>query len=76
MIKIIYEGIGYDYGEVIGAQNYNIQTQVEMNKDASVLDIIEAIAKVMNIATYRVSVETIRQVCDELEEEYGGDRIM
>lgn len=75
MIKMTYEGKKYDYGTV-GSQMYNIETKIEMDEDCSVDDVIIAIAKLMNIATYHVSVNTIRSACDRIEEEYGDGRII
>lgn len=75
MIKMTYEGKKYDYGTV-GSQMYDIETKIEMDEDCSVDDIIIAIAKLMNIATYHVSVNTIRSACDRIEEEYGDGRII
>lgn len=74
MIKMAYEGKKYDYG-ISGSQMYDIETKIEMDEDCSVDDIIIAIAKLMNIATYHVSVNTIRSACDRIEEEYGQERI-
>lgn len=75
MIKMTYEGKKYDYG-TIGSQMYDIETKIEMDEDCSVDDVIIAIAKLMNIATYHVSVNTIRSACDRIEEEYGDGRII
>lgn len=75
MIKMTYEGKKYNYGNV-GSQMYDIETKVEMDEDCSVDDVIIAIAKLMNIATYHVSVNTIRSACDRIEEEYGDGRII
>lgn len=75
MIKMTYEGKKYDYGTV-GSQMYDIETKIEMDEDCSVDDVIIAIAKLMNIATYHVSVNTIRSACDRIEEEYGDGRIV
>lgn len=75
MIKMTYEGKKYNYGNV-GSQMYDIETKIEMDEDCSVDDIIIAIAKLMNIATYHVSVNTIRSACDRIEEEYGDGRII
>ena len=75
MIKMTYEGKKYDYGTV-GSQMYDIETKIEMDRDCSVDDVIVAIAKLMNIATYNVSVNTIRNACDRIEEEYGDGSII
>ena len=75
MIKMTYEGKKYDYGTV-GSQMYDIETKIQMDEDCSVDDVIIAIAKLMNIATYHVSVNTIRSACDRIEEEYGDGRII
>ena len=75
MIKMTYEGKKYNYGTV-GSQMYDIETKIEMDRDCSVDDVIIAIAKLMNIATYHVSVNTIRSACDRIEEEYGDGRII
>lgn len=72
MIKMTYEGKKYDYG-FVGSQMYDIETKIEMDEDCSVDDIIIAIAKLMNIATYHVSVNTIRSACDRIGEEYDDD---
>ena len=75
MIEIIYKGEKYNYGDC-GSQNYDIKTKIVMDKDCSVYDIILAISKLMNIASYQVSVKTLRQACDYIEEEYGIDKII
>lgn len=75
MIKMTYDGKKYNYG-VNGSQMYDIETKIEMDEDCSATDIIIAIAKLMNIATYNVSVNTIRNACDYIEEEYGNGRII
>ena len=75
MIKMTYEGKKYDYGTV-GSQMYDIETKIQMDEDCSVDYVIIAIAKLMNIATYHVSVNTIRSACDRIEEEYGDGRII
>lgn len=74
MIKMSFKEDKYFYD--IGSQPYDISTKIEMDPDCSVKDIIEAVARLMNIATYRVTVETLREACDEIEEEYGSDRII
>ena len=76
MIEMSYKGKSYDYGNV-GKQRFDIETKIVMEeKDTGVVDVIEAVAKLMNIATYKITVDTIRRACDELEEEYGNDRII
>ena len=76
MIEMSYKGEKYDYGDQ-GKQGFDIETKMVMKEeDVSIADIIEAAAKLMNIATYRVTVDKIREACNELEEMYGNDRII
>ena len=75
MIKMTYEGKKYDYGTV-GNQMYDIETKIEMDEDCSVDDVIIAIAKLMNIATYKVSAQVLKEACEDLAEEYGEKTII
>ena len=75
MIKLIYEGKPYDYGNV-GKQAYEVKTEITMDSDAGVIDILEAVARLMNIATYKVSAQVLKKACEDLVEEYGEKTII
>ena len=70
MLKIVYEGKSYNYGN-IGSQPYDINTEITIIDDASVTDIIEAVVKTLQIATYRIDRKTmldaVNNVFDEIE---------
>ena len=58
MLKIVYEGKSYNYGN-IGSQPYDINTEITIIDDASVTDVIEAVVKALQIATYHIDRKTI-----------------
>lgn len=58
MIKIIYENEAYDYG-LNGKQPYNIKSEIEIIKDAAIEDVVAAMVKIMRIATYHITRETM-----------------
>lgn len=71
MIKIIYEQPAYCY-EHAGEQPYNIKTEIELNSDISSTEALMAFMRMLEIATYRVSANTLRQAAEEWEAEYGN----
>ena len=70
MLKIVYEGKSYNY-ENVGSQPYDIKAEIAMVEDASVTDVIEAVVKALQIATYRIDRKTmldaVNNVFDEIE---------
>lgn len=76
MIKITYKQEPYHY-EHTGGQSYDIETVVTLNEDISSDEAIIAFLKVLNMATYRVSIDTLKRVIADLEYEYSeGERIL
>lgn len=68
MIKIIYKQESYRYNDV-GYQDYDIDTKMELDEDINAEDAIIAFLRLLNIATYRVSIETLRYVIQDLQDE-------
>ncbi len=70
MLKIVYEGKSYNY-ENVGSQPYDINAEIAIVEDASVTDVIEAVVKALQIATYRIDRKTmldaVNNVFDEIE---------
>ncbi len=70
MLKIVYEGKSYNYGNV-GNQPYDINTEITIIEDANVTDVVEALVKAMQIATYHIDRKTmldaVNDVFDEIE---------
>ena len=70
MLKIVYEGKNYNYDNV-GSQPYDINTEIVMIQDASITDVIEAVVRALQIATYHIDRETIlnavNRVFDKIE---------
>lgn len=76
MIKITYKQEPYHY-DFTGGQPYDIETVVTLNEDISSDEAIIAFIKVLNMATYRVSIDTLKRVIADLEYEYSdGERIL
>ena len=65
MLKIVYEGKNYNY-ENIGSQPYDINTEITMVEDASVTDVVEAVVKALQIATYHIDRETILNAVNDV----------
>ena len=76
MIKITYKQEPYHY-EHSGSQPYDVETIVTLDEDISSDEAIIAFIKVLNIATYRVSIDTLKKLISDLEYEYSeGERIL
>ena len=58
MIKIIYEDKAYDYG-FNGKQPYDIKSEIDVIDDAAIEDVVAAMVKIMRIATYHITRETM-----------------
>jgi len=68
MIKIIFTQPAYRY-ENVGAQEYNIETVMELNSDINSTEAILAFVRMLEIATYRITSDTIRRAADDYEME-------
>jgi hypothetical protein len=52
MIKMSFEGKSYNFENIGEKQAYNIRTDIEMNEDASITDIMEAVVRLVRVAGY------------------------
>lgn len=68
MIKIISEQPEYRF-EQVGYQDYNLKTEMILNKDIDAIDAIIAFMKILNIETYRVNIETLKRAIERLQDE-------
>ena len=67
---MVYEGKSYNY-ENVGAQPYDINTEIKVIEDATVKEAVEAFVKILKIATYHIDrdvmVDAVNRVFDEIE---------
>lgn len=68
MLKFIYEGKNYNY-EHVGCQNYDINTEIIMNEDCSLDDIMEAIIRLTKIAGFYPNKDSFLRAVDNVFEE-------
>lgn len=68
MIKIISEQPEYRF-EHTGYQDYNLKTEMILNEDIDAMDAIIAFMKILNIESYRVSIETLKRTVERLQDE-------
>jgi hypothetical protein len=68
MIKMVFRGDPYNYG-ASGKQEYGVDTTIEVNGDASLDQVVEAMAQIAKIAGYsEISIpRVLRNVADEME---------
>lgn len=68
MIKMSFRGDPYDYG-TSGKQEYGVDTTIEVNKDASLDQVVEAMVQIAKIAGYsEVSIpRVLRNFADDME---------
>ena len=64
MIKIKYEQEPYNYGNGSN-QEYKIGTEITLNEDISSPDAIIAFMKILNIATYHATIETLKNTISQ-----------
>jgi len=78
MIKIISEQPKYRFKNIGEYQNYDLKTEMVLNDDINATDAIIAFMKILNIAGYRVSVDSLRKVIDCLKDEdyREGERVI
>lgn len=72
MIKIISEQPKYRYKDT-GYQDYDLNTEVILDKDIDAIDAITAFMKILNIETYRVSINTLKGTIERLRDEGYAD---
>lgn len=69
MIKIISEQPKYRFENIGEYQDYDLKTEMVLDKDINATDAIIAFVKILNIEGYRVSVDSLRRVIDCLKDE-------
>ena len=73
MIKIISEQPQYHYDHT-GYQDYDLKTEMVLREDISAIDAIIAFMRMLNIATYRVNIETLKETINKLQDEGYEDK--
>lgn len=68
MITIKYESEPYYYENIQEGQAYGINTEIKINEDASLTDIIEAIARLTKFAGYSAKKSNF---LDAIEDVFG-----
>lgn len=77
MIKINYVQKSYNYNTCTG-QPYDIETNINLDEDISGDEAIIAFLRLLNIATYHITLKSLKNLVEDLEA-YGyndNDRIM
>ncbi len=77
MIKINYVQKSYNYNTGTG-QPYDIETNINLDEDISGDEAIIAFLRLLNIATYHITLKSLKNLVEDLEA-YGyndNDRIM
>ena len=77
MITIIYKQEPYYYDDS-GKQPYDIETKIVLDKDIEGKEAIRAFMRLLNIATYPITLSSLKYLVDQLEDEgyKDNDRIM
>lgn len=68
MIKLFYKQEPYYYGNV-GGQAYDIQAEINMNEDASVSDVVEAMVRLLKTAGYPCRKQTFLNTIEDIFED-------
>lgn len=68
MLKFIYKQESYYYDHV-GGQAYDIQTIINMNEDASIEDIMEAIVRLTKTVGFRATKSTFLNAIEDIFED-------
>ena len=68
MIKIIFKSKPY-YFENVGGQAYDIDTTIEMNEDASLNDIMEAVIRLTKFAGYIATKQSFLNAIEDIFED-------
>ena len=76
MITITYKQEPYYYD--FGKQPYDIETKIILDKDIEGKEAIRAFMRLLNIATYPITLSSLKYLVDQLEDEgyKDNDRIM
>lgn len=69
MLKIVYEQKTYDFGADVGGQPYDIKAKIVVNEDATATEAIQAFVKMLRIADYRITEESLHRIFAEILEE-------
>lgn len=68
MLKFIYKQEPYYY-EHVGGQAYDIQTEINMNEDASIGDIMDAIVRLTKTAGFRATKTSFLNAIEDIFED-------
>ena len=68
MIKFIFKSKPY-YFEDVGGQAYDIDTTIEMNEDASLVDIVEAVVRLTKFAGYSATKQSFLNAIENIFED-------
>ena len=68
MIKLFYKQEPYYY-EHVGGQAYDIQAEINMNEDASVCDVVEAMIRLLKTAGYPCRKQTFIDAIEDIFED-------
>lgn len=68
MLKFIYKQEPYYY-ENVGGQAYDIQTEINMNEDASIGDIMDAIVRLTKTAGFRATKSSFLNAIEDIFED-------
>ena len=69
MIKLSYFGENYNYGST-GKQEYDIKTEIDICPDAEMGQVVEALIKLLNIATYHTTRESVINAVNDYFDEH------
>ena len=75
MIKMIYEQEPYNF-EGVGGQAYDIKTEINMVQDASAQDILEAVVRLMQTATYHVDARLLMEFAKDYAYEHNQEDLI
>ncbi len=69
MIKLTYEEPAYYYPNIDMGQLYDMKTEITLDKDIDAGEAIKTFMKLLNIATFRVSIKTLENLIQYLKDE-------
>ena len=67
MLRFEYEQKNYNY-ENVGGQAYDIKAEINMNEDATLGDIVEAIVRLTKTAGYRATKQSFLNAIEDIFE--------
>ena len=68
MIKIIYKSKPYYY-ENTGYQAYDIDTEIKIDEDANITDILDAVLRLLKFSTYPITKTKILNSIEDIFED-------